>query len=262
MVIFHYNKNKQVQCPTAWEECSTQQVLALIRLLHEGRTEDDVLLRAWYILSGVSKWHFAYLPIDVHHAAVAYCKWIFTNNLTTQKLPSYKTWWGKRLYGPCSNFEDLLMVEFHYAEVAYKNFIDTKEVKYLNELVAILYRLPNATHDFKKYPTADPRIPFSHLDIPHHMLQVQRWPLHVRQAVLYWYDANRQLLVDSYPTVYPEKPSMSQNLYDGLYGMMRALAGGKFGSFKEVEHMYVHHAHLELTYMNNDAIAMAENNTP
>lgn len=252
MQYIHYEKRKPLVLPGEWEEVNSKQLKRLAVLLHTGLEKTDAEQKALFILSGKSLLGFLLLPLDLRHRAQQYAKWVFGGtDLTIQLLPKYK-----KFYGPDSNFGNLSMVEFHYAESAYSELVATKDEKYLVELIAVLYREGKKNYDYKRNIEGDCRQAFSHGLFEYGQKKIKQWPKDVKLAILLWYDGCRQTLIKSFPEIYPKTNKASKMQFEGLYKMMRSVAGEKYGTIPEVEKLSVHTAHLEISCMLEDQAAM------
>jgi hypothetical protein len=87
------------------------------------------------------------------------------------------------------------------------------------------------------------------------MRSVSKWPLAVKQAILLWYDGCRQMLVKSYPLAFG-KGKANGNYYEGLFGMMRSIAGDKYGTLEDVENLFVHTMFMEIVACKKEEMEM------
>lgn len=239
-----------------WNDLSRKQLLLAAILLHSNYDTELALQKALQIVSNKSVFKFLLLPKDFRERAEKYAAWLLDgeNTLTKQLLPKYKN-----LFGPDDNFGNLLLVEFHYAETAYHRMVNEKDPEALDELIAILYREGKNDYDHKRNRDGDNRKAFCYGDIAWHKRKIKRWPNAVKLAIILWYDGCRQQLVKDYETVYPKtNTNQGDNYFEGLYKMMRSLAGERYGTIDSVEQMGVHTAHLEISCMIEDAKTQEE----
>ena len=238
--------------PGEWEEVNSKQLRRLAVLLHSGLDSDMAAQKALQILSGKTLLFFLLLPLELRHRAQPYAEWVFGKiDLTIQLIPKYKNF-----YGPDSDFGNLSMVEFHYAEMAYCELVLTKDEKHLIELIAVLYREGKDGYDYKRNIDGDFRKTFSYGLFEYGQKKIAKWPKDVKLAILLWYDGCRQSLVKGYPDIYPKKEKAGQNRFEGLYKMIRSVSGDKYGTIPDVEKLSVHTAHLEISCMLEDAATM------
>lgn len=234
-----YDKKKSIVVAEHWDELSCSQFIGISKLLHSGMSDLEYAMdKALYILSGKWLLNFLMIPADLRLRMHEHIKWILEEKVTTKQfIKKYKG-----LYGPEDNFENLVMAEFHHTEIAYYKIVHEEDaIAGLNELVAILFREAKPKpYNHKRNADGDHRIDFLFTDIQYHQRKVERWPVAVKQAIMIWYDACRQELVKLYPTAFAGSGGTSENYSVGLFGMMRNLSGGRFGSFEKVEKMPVH----------------------
>jgi hypothetical protein len=246
--LIYHKKQKKISIAQSWDEITAEQYINIVKLLHAGITDEDMALdKALYILAGRSLFSFLRIPLDIRMRCYDHILWIFKKQeITKQFLPFYSG-----LYGPESEFNNLSMAEFHHSEMAYYRLTHEEDedemADALNELVAILYRggkpMP---YDKNRNSEGDMRIPFLFGDIDWHKKKVKRWPMHVKQSILLWYDGCRQLLITEYPTAF-KGDKADDGYFDGMYGMLRSIASdGKHGNFEKVEQMLVHNAFREI----------------
>lgn len=241
-----YHKGRML-LPESFEECSGKQFIQLAQLIFTGGDEIRCKVRALKILCGLSPFRFAFLKPQVINNTLPFIEWVFDRekNITKQLMPSYKGY-----HGPTSDFDNLIMKEFHMTE---RNFqLIAKEdgdvEAALNNLVAVLYRLPKKGYDTQKDPDGDIRIKFNHNEVPYYSKKIARWPLAVKQAIFLWYAGCRKELEDNNPLVFKEDGSSDfiSQFDTGMYGVMQSLAGEKLGKVDGIEEMYVHTAMLNI----------------
>lgn len=237
MIVLHYNK-KKLSLPASWDELSAKQFIAIAKLFHQKITDEIMLFeKSLQVLARKNLFAFYRLPADMRLRSHKHIEWLFTEPITsTQLIIKYKGF-----YGPESDFGNILLSEFHHTEMAYFLYKEEKDEDALNELIAILYRAPVPHYDKKKNTAGDIRLPFFYTEVQYNKRKVARWPLAVKHAILLWYDACRQQLEKDYPLAFEKSnTTQSDNIYDGMYEMIRGLSGPKYGKFDEVEQLNVH----------------------
>ena len=137
-----FYEKKKLAIPSAWEELNGKQLKRLAVLLHRGKEKEETAMRSLHILSKISLFRFWLLPLDLRFRALPFVEWINKLKLTCQLLPKVKGF-----YGPCQDFGNLTMVEFHYAEMAYCQLVKSKEQTFLTELISVLYREKKQGYD-------------------------------------------------------------------------------------------------------------------
>jgi hypothetical protein len=149
----------------------------------------------------------------------------------------------------------LIGKEFHCTEIAYQEVIRNNDEDALNRLCAFLYRPKKKGYDARINAEGDVRVPFNYNECIYYAQRIKRWPLAVKQAILLWYDGCRQMLVKSYPLAFG-KGKANGNYYEGLFGMMRSIAGDKYGTLEDVENLFVHTMFMEIVACKKEEMEM------
>jgi hypothetical protein len=104
----------------------------------------------------------------------------------------------KKLYGPEDHLKNIVFIEFIKAERNYTRFTRTGEIKYLNELVAILYR-PKKKNYNPESPDhdGDIREKYNDYNVVSRVDLVSRISLRKRLAILLYYYGCRKFIIDS-----------------------------------------------------------------
>ena len=159
-----------------------------------------------------------------------------------------------RWQGPAAGFRNLRFSEFHFAEVAFWAYQEGKEIQYLRELVAVLWR--------PKKLSADPddcRKAFVASRIAGRMKKQADLPEELLLAAHFWYAATRQTMVEEHPRIFRSTSSESEDGSDlpSYFPLMRAIAKeGTYGNFENVEEMYLLNALEELEAAKDEEEAM------
>lgn len=257
MLTLHYKK-KNIQLPESFSELSSKQFIAIAGILYNGGDFLRCQLTAFKVLANLSRWRMIWMDTEFLDRAREHVNWIFDHEqlkeVRQQLVPEYK-----RLHGPISDFDNLVMKEFHFSELAYKELIYEEKHESIDKLIAAIYRPAKHNYDKKKNPDGDVREPFNANEAESYRRAIRKWPAPVKHAIFIWYDNCRQALIKNNPLVFndPEKGFESQ--FDtGLYGMMRGLAGEKLGTIEKIENMYVHTALLEIGLIREEEAYLEE----
>ncbi len=256
MYEINYSVGKKLlsfDMPENWNELTQKQMSRLALLIHQGHPEELAIQRTVQILSGKDLYAYLRLPQDVRKSCEQYAQWVWeANTLTKNYFPRV----GK-FFGPADSLDNTTMVEFHFAELAYLALVSTKEEKYLEELIAVFFRPGKENYNHQIDPDSDRRAPFS-MGLHQYMVKrVHQWSDDLKLSVLLWYDGCRQQLAKDYAALYPENKK-SDNMNEGLFRLMRSIAGDKYGSFDQVEKMNVHTCHLEMICLQEEAEKLEE----
>lgn len=226
------------QVPTAWNELSGQQLLAITRLhgkkFATDHALDDAFRRVllpvsgqvWALLNAVQRVELRRLvPVRFLREPTEYAP------LTEQLLPKlpYLKWYqglGARLWGPRAGFRNLRFAEFIFADAYYGRYLQTNDETQLDRLVAVLYRAQRA--DYR--PTApdyggDRREDFNENLLDARTRHVALLPHHVKYAVLLWYRGCRHQLETRFEYVFTAD-TQQKATKSGWSEVLHELAGG------------------------------------
>lgn len=244
MTIIQINK-KYFSFPETWNELSTRQALQVMKVICTGYTVDQAYLQFIRILSGCGWFNFFRCKKSELQQYIYLCDFILMpNNITNQLLPFYKG-----LYSPASDFENLRMNEYAYAQNYFEQYRDdSSNLEALNKLVATLYRAADGAED-----DGDIRVPFKEAVMNRMAATVIKdWPHHVKELIYLWYGCCFAKLMDEYKTI-PTSTDASPALH-GIVSVMRNVAReGTYGDFEKVELMFVKMFMLELKESAHEA---------
>ena len=156
------------------------------------------------------------------------------NNFPVIKAGSYV------LYGPADEMMGMVQKEFIFADAVFAAWVESRDEKYLNELVAILYRPKGKVDVLTKEYTGDQRCEFNNLSYDLWKSAVAKLPMKIRQAIALFYQGCRQSWEVKYPNVF-EKVEKSDiaHTHQSWYDVMRELPGEKFGTISEREYVAI-----------------------
>lgn len=270
-----FYKGEFTDVPASWDELSGRQLVRIVGILTGPYMRDVQRIRLLQVLLGWSWWkmlltlgmlRFWELPklqsslrrlqlfgnaVDrtarLAEAAEQLTAFIFEGNtLTKNLLPKYR---GH--FGPADSGSNLRMAEFAFAENYFLAWKAEGKTADLNKLVAVLWRPGRNSKERRE--AGDCRNALVPPLIEQHAAIVDRWPLAVRESMALIYDGIRKAKLSG-NRVFEGKSEEAETLY-GLWSVMRQVAkAGHFGTFKDVEDLYVDTVLMEL----NEAMAEAE----
>ncbi len=236
--------------PESADELSGKDIIAIAGILHSQANQLSASLKALRILSGMNKLKFYRLSGDVKLRCLEHVQWLFDElEITVQLLPKYK-----KYYGPSDELNNFTLAEFHFAERYYSDHL-ADQPGALEKLIAVLYRKGKLAYDEKLNIDGDIRMEFNANVIDYYSLKVAKWPMEVKWAILLFYDGCRKKISDDNEAIFSGGDG-SGDPGTGMYGVMRGLAGPKFGDLEKVEKMYLHTALLELNLMMEEQAAI------
>lgn len=236
---------KYILLPESIDEIDGRQLVAIAEFMHSPVNSINQWLKLLRSLSSQSLIQFYLLvSTEMKMAGLEHITWVLDDwSISRQLLPSYRG-----MHGPKSELDNVTLAEFYFSEKCYADYIESQSVESLDTLVAVLYRMPKKKYDISRDPDGDIRLPFNSNSTWFLQKKVSRWPLKVKQAILLWYDGCRKKITEDNPDIFSGGQSGDSSDSD-MFGIMRSLAGGKYGDFYSIEKMLLHTALLEMNFM-------------
>lgn len=258
MMDFHYTDKKKPKVyrnvAEHYNELTGDQLIRIANLFLLQVPKDLADLQALHILLGCSKYEFFMLHCHWKACFLPHIQWVFEKNkLTDQLLPEYKG-----MYGPASDFDNLTMKEWDSCERYYELMVKYQDDSAIDFIIAVLYREPKANYDTAKNPEGDIRKPYNPNELEYWAAKIKDWPAAVKFAIIMWYDGCREMIRKTYKVFDSPKKSGSDQ-EPGMFEMVRALAGDKYGSFFEVEELNVHLVMREMESLKREAKEFEKN---
>lgn len=247
MIILQLNK-KYYRIPETWNELTAKQLVKVLRIFDGNKEFITVQVQLFKILTGISwlkLWWMGPLEID---DKLYLGNWMLAdNNLSTNLLPKYR-----RRYGPGSGLNNLQVCEFIFTEQYYQQYKEEGTLSSLHLLIAILYRPAKKGYNKKINEEGDVREPYNDNLTPLFSRKVARWPMHVKQAILFWYEGCRNAMVKNNPDVFGGAGGDVAKY--GLWSVVRGVAEKAIhGNFDKVEKMYINVFMMELNELMAEA---------
>jgi len=224
---------KQYQCPAKWEEMESYHLLVWMRIIVKEIDRTHAFALAVMLFYRIPKTVF----FRITAAQLVQLKNTLGflaegNKLVKWIIPYVKPYfWKKKYYGPSDRLASSSIQEFRYAEMYYLAFQKTKEDRFLDQLIATLYRR-KGSNTLK----LDCREQISQLLINTNAANMQKLDKALRMAIVFNYEGCRRYIFEKYPTVFKTSSTEStSNTLPDLEGIIKTVAGGKFGTFRETE---------------------------
>jgi hypothetical protein len=262
-------KSINLEIATNWNDLTRKQLLYLCRLILAGMDKTRFSLLLFLRLTGVKA-----LPQKVVKDQVYY---LFKRGKTRFMMtPEELTWFLKSVdfltyeskleknlfpvfriglrtyYGPSKRCYNLRFLEFVNAEKCFHAFNKTRNVKYLNELCAVLYRPEKKDyHPLSPDYDGDRREPFNDFIYQKRARRFRFLSANKRYAVYIFYAGCRNALITAHPLLFEEGSvsSESSNPVDGLLKPMYLLNMGDITKNREIEQVQVWEAFAQLEEM-------------
>ncbi len=151
----------------------------------------------------------------------------YTKNL----LPTIKIGWFKKLHGPADELANTCINEFSFCIGYYNSYNRKKEEKYLDLLVACLYR-----DSYKNWEdTGDIRKPFNNNTADKYLEEIAKLSFAIKMAVYLFFHCSIDLFSKRFPLVFSRGEESSASPDNTFLDIILKLSGGKFGSFNETK---------------------------
>lgn len=214
--------------PSDWNELSKKQVLFVSRLFQGQLTMVDFKLRALFdFLSARPKVIKQIHPEDAYFLCETLDFLFKEVTLTKNRLPSIRT--GRRKYlGPSDAMMNCTFGEFTMANSLLDTFSKTKEQKYLDEMLAVLYRPRKWFWSVRKSFTdnQDPRKKFVNRTMKKRTRTMSKVDFQVKYSVFLFFSGVLNSLPVLYPYVYQQKGDAGSE-ENGWASLIISLADGK-----------------------------------
>lgn len=153
------------------------------------------------------------------------------NSLVNWLIETIKPLPWLKYYGPSARLSTSTIQEFRYAELYYLAYQKTKSEQLLDQLIATLYRKKGQSK-----LGLDNRSQLTQATIINNAAKMARLPKATRQAILFNYEGCRNFIFKKYPTVFKaEVDAKKTNTLPDLEGIIKTVAGGKFGNYAQTE---------------------------
>jgi len=171
--------------------------------------------------------------------------WIYDTHLVhdEQHYPKFDSVFGE-LHGPATRLENASFIEYVYADEASSNYAKTQEEKYLNELVAILYR-PLVPEDMINIITYDgeSRAQFHAGTVKTRKALMETLPLERKQVIWKFFLGCKRHILDTFPEIFPGdeeegSPKRKENPYATI--QLEVAKNGALGDLDKVQQQNVY----------------------
>ncbi len=238
--------------PTSWNELSREQLITIAGLLHSGKNIYEFRIEVLKCLLSL-KWAHVFLLRERLVDLYPFIKFLEADNdLTENKIDTIAAS-GLTLYGPIGNFETLTAAEWIDADSAYTDYLQTKDPKCLDKLVAVLFRekVKGVSLDALYY-TGDYRTAYHDQAVKLRMRYLDKVDPRIKLAVLIWYQACRQEWEEVFERVFQGAKEDIENF--GWQETIQKLSGSTFGSLQETERtaMYKLMLNMEITLKDEE----------
>lgn len=223
---------EQKTAPSTWNEVTQQQLIWWLKVCEKNVEPEMALLFTCSLFYGISKKVFFKLNAAQRIYLSRTLEFLLENKLHRWIIPTIKVGLFKKYIGPQHYLSSSSIKEFSTAETYYHAYQLNKDEAMLDLLIATLYRPASAVNNGK-----DERALFTEVGVLQQAPLMAKLDQYLRQAILFNYEGARLSVMGRYPTLFKksDSPSKSAQLPD-LAPIIKTMAGGKFGSYRETEH--------------------------
>jgi hypothetical protein len=219
---------KKYFMPSDWNELTKKQVLFVSRLFQGQLSVVDFKLRALFKFLSVRRKVLKRIhPEDAYFLGESLDFLFFEVSLTRNLLPVLRT--GRRKYfGPADAMMNCTFGEFTMANSLLDSYSKTREQKYLDEIVAVLYR-PKKWFWFirKAYSdNQDPRKKFVNRSLKLRCQRIATLDYEVKYSIFLFFSGVLNSLPQLYPYVYEQQGGTGSE-DNGWASLIISLADGK-----------------------------------
>ncbi len=214
--------------PSDWNELTKKQVLFVSRLFQGQLSIVDFKLRALFDFLSVKPKDIKRITPEDAYFLCESLDFLFKEvSLTKNLIPVIRT--GKRKYlGPADAMMNCTFGEFTMANSLLDSFSRTKEQKYLDEMVAVLYRPRKWFWFIRKTFTdnQDPRKRFVNRTLKKRCLRISQLDYEAKYSVFLFFSGVLNSLPLLYPYVYQKQGDIGSE-DNGWASLIISLADGK-----------------------------------
>jgi len=192
---------KQFSGPATWDELTEKQFLYVVRAktlvkditkqaLILGQLLFDIPARYIREATHLQKLTIAGTMNYIYEEQVAIRKWFFKLLLVN----------FKKYYGPADELDNLTFGELMFADENFRRYQKTKDIRYIDQLIAILYRRRGTKEHFSL--TGDVREPFNKAHIERNAKLFKYLKDEIKQAILINYIGCRSIMAEPFGFVF------------------------------------------------------------
>lgn len=223
---------------TGWKLLRKKEVTEFVPETSEGTQipEGPYIFKTWFWFRAPGEGKFL-VDAEIYSDLVKSLEWLVTEIKLIHILPQL----GQldpvdvRLY-------EVTLDEYLFLDAAFSAYVQTKRIKYLNRMLAIVYRKKNETWNS------------SILD------KKTRWfwliPFYKKYVIFLWYVGLKSFLKDQYPFVWQNSGSGEMSHAQMILNLLSSLNNGDVTKNKELFKTHVHEAFYELNLKAEQAVKL------
>ena len=214
--------------PSTWNELTKKQLLYISKQFQKGISVVDFKVQALYeLLTVKKKLFFRIHPEDAHFLCQTLDFLLKDVTLTRNVIPVI---WHRfhKYYGPSDTMLQCTFGEFTRAHSRLDLYFETKNEKFLDEIVAILYRPKKSAWCIRKYfsNSRDPRRKLHDLSLRKRTAAFQSLDPVLKYGVLLFFTGVLNSLPNQFPNVFRRREDSEESKH-GWVPLVISLADGK-----------------------------------
>jgi len=274
---------KEVQIPSGWNELSPEQVLRICTIYNNGGDVSTIKVLILLCLTGITitgKDHATRPGVyqvefkgekilidvkDIAHIAEQATSFILVKHSPKGKQPFFTV--SSRLIknpiptvnglcGPSDALGNITWAEFCAAQNAYANYANTKHIKHLHKLIAILWRKPvDGLKVGAENYTGDLRQPYNDFTVDTNAARINNtFRANQLTAALLFYEGCLGYIIKEYPELFKNNGTPSKTKGDVFKNMLRLTLAAADNSEVKMKEVFDDPAH-QVLFAVNEAIA-------
>jgi hypothetical protein len=222
--------SKRFESPDKWADMEAWHLLLWIKILAKDIERTDAFALATMLFYKIKRsLYFQLQPAQHVQLKNTLAFLAESNGLNRWLIQTIKPLPWLRFIGPQNRLSTSTIQEFRLAEKYYLLYQASQNENYIDLLIATLYRPKGLSEEQRDY-----RIQLTELLVDKNGQKMRRLSKTVRAAIVFNYEGCRNFIFAKYPTIFkPSAGGKKSTTIPDLEGLIKTVAGGKFGTFKE-----------------------------
>lgn len=241
-------KIEEYKGPSSWEEITPKQLRIWAKICLLKAKVNEVLKAASFLFFGIKQKHFEVLSHDQHDQIHQKIKFLLKNNCNNWVITRFRFLFTS-YYGPANKLSNLTVNEYRLTELYYQMYIKSKDAKYLDNLIATLYRPKR-----KGKMSDDIREDCTDFDVAKRSKKFKWLRGAFKYAILFNYEGCRYFIQEhpKYKKIFKKGAAGKEESLFDYDVMIQSIAGGIFGNYKETGNTNLY------TFLNHTAHQLEE----
>jgi hypothetical protein len=229
--------NAKVNIPSKWEELSPDQFATILEVLgHRNADKYTIGVSVLALLFGAKNYSLLRDMDDEElHCLMPLCNFIFDSDIPLINFYQTLKVDKKTLYAPSLDLSTINFGEWCFAYQMWEFFVKSKDLVFLDKLIAIIYRPKNKLKNALE-TTGDIRESFNENSIELRAALIAKLELKTKQAIFAWFNTAITMIMVRREKVFPksevqeETPETQEAPGNTFLTIFRELLGAKWGT--------------------------------